>query len=456
MGLELVVALGQVVEIDQLLVEPALVGVGRGQLGLHLVVVHDAPLGRVDQEHAPRLQATLLHHHLGLDRDHPDLGGHDDQVVAGDPVARGPQTVAIEDRTDDRSVGEGDRGRAVPRLHERGVVAVEGLLGLGHQLVVLPRLWDHHQHGVGQRVAPQVQQLEHLVEGGRVARARGADGEDALEVAGERVGPEQRLAGPHPVAVALHRVDLAVVGHVAERMGQRPRRERVGREPRVHERHGRFDPRVDQVGEEVGQLRRGEHALVDQRAAREAREVDAALCAGRTHLVLDPLAHDVDPPLERLVDQAVAGQEHLAEGRFDRLGGGTDPGVVDGHLAPAQDAQTLAGRDLLDGVRGLVGLDRICGQEGDARGVGTFGRQREADHLAQEAVGDLHQDAGAVAGVDLAARGSAVLEGAQRADALLDDVVAAQALHVHDEADPAGVVLLRRRVEALGAGSRWV
>ena len=100
--------------------------------------------------------------------------------------------------------------------------------------------------------------------------------------------------------------------------------------------------------------------------------------------------------------------------------------------------------------RGLVGLGPVGGQEGDAGGVGALGRQREADHLAEEPVGDLDQDAGAVAGVDLAARRAPVLEVAQRADALAHDVVAAQALHVDDEVDAAGVVFERGVVEALG------
>ena len=134
-----------------------------------------------------------------------------------------------------------------------GVEAVEVALPVGHRLVVLPRLRDHHQHGVGQRVAAEVQQLEHLVEAGRVGAARRADREGPLEP-GDQVAVEQRLAGPHPVLVALHRVDLAVVGDEAVRVGQRPRRERVRREAGVHEGQRRLDPLVGQVGEEVAEL----------------------------------------------------------------------------------------------------------------------------------------------------------------------------------------------------------
>src|SRR5581483_4427502 len=58
----------------------------------------------------------------------------------------------------------------------------------------------------------------------------------------------------------------------------------------------------------------------------------------------------------------------------------------------------------------------------------------------EELVGDLDQDAGPVAGVDLHAGGAAVLEVTERADAHLDDVVGGRALDVDDERDAAGVV----------------
>src|ERR671928_100237 len=48
--------------------------------------------------------------------------------------------------------------------------------------VVLPRLGDHHEHGVRQRAAAEVEQFEHLVEARRVARVGRADGEEAFKI----------------------------------------------------------------------------------------------------------------------------------------------------------------------------------------------------------------------------------------------------------------------------------
>ena len=60
-------------------------------------------------------------------------------------------------------------------------------------------------------------------------------GESRHRSPGISVGGQQRLAGAHPVAVAAHGVDLAVVRDEAERVGQRPGREGVGGEPGVHD-----------------------------------------------------------------------------------------------------------------------------------------------------------------------------------------------------------------------------
>ena len=64
-------------------------------------------------------------------------------------------------------------------------------------------------------------------------------------------------------------------------------------------------------------------------------------------------------------------------------------------------------------------------------------------------MGDLDQDAGAVAGVVLAAAGAAVVQVDQRRQAVADQLVRLPPLQVDDEADAAAVVLVPRVVEAL-------
>ena len=121
-----VLALGDVVEVDQPCVQPLLVGVLGGQRGLDLVVLDDPVLAGVDEEHPARLQPALADDRGRVEVEDADLGGEHDQAVVGHPVARRAQPVAVEHRADLVAVGEDHAGWAVPGLHQRGVELVEG------------------------------------------------------------------------------------------------------------------------------------------------------------------------------------------------------------------------------------------------------------------------------------------------------------------------------------------
>ena len=149
-------------------------GCWRGVGLLELGVVDDAALRGVHEEDAAGVQALLEEHALGGNVEHAHLGGHDDHVVLGDVVARGAEPVAVEHGADHRAVGEGDGRGAVPRLHEAAVVLVERLPLLAHALVARPGLGDHHEDGEGQGTAGHDEELEHVVEGRRVAAALAA------------------------------------------------------------------------------------------------------------------------------------------------------------------------------------------------------------------------------------------------------------------------------------------
>ena len=77
---------------------------------------------------------------------------------------------------------------------------------------------------------------------------------------------------------------------------------------------------------------------------------------------------------------------------------------------------------------------------------------RLAAHLLVERVRHLQQHAGAVAGVDLAAAGAAVVQVLQHLDRLLEHAVRLATLDVDDEPHAAGVVLVARVVETLPGG----
>ena len=98
---------------------------------------------------------------------HAGFGGQHDQVVLGDDVAAGTQAVAVERGADDAAVGEGDGGRSVPRLHQRGVVLVEGALVLVHVGVAGPGFGNEHGHDVGQGTAGLEEEFDGVVERSR-------------------------------------------------------------------------------------------------------------------------------------------------------------------------------------------------------------------------------------------------------------------------------------------------
>ncbi len=460
--MEHVLALGQVGDVDHSGAQPLAVGVLGGELPLDLVVGDDpAGLGGlvggrggpgVDQQHAARLQTALGHDALGGDVEDADLAGQDDEAVVGHPVARRAQAVAVQDRADEAAVGEGDRRGPVPGLHEAGVEGVEGAARLVHGGVVLPRLRDHHEDGVGQRAARQVQELQHLVEGRRVARPGRADREEAPQVALDEVGGQLRLARPHPVPVAAHRVDLAVVRDVAEGVRQRPAGEGVRGEAGVDDRQLGGQAPVGQVGEERLELPGGEHPLVDQGAAGQGGEVhvELALRALAQH-EREAVEHDAGGALVH----PVARDEEVAEARHARARGVPHQGGRHRHLAPSDDAQPLLAGEV--GHRGARGglLRVVVGEEAQAHGV--LPRRRQFDpglglDGAEEGVGDLQEDAGAVTAVDLGADGAAVVEVAQGGERLLHHLVRGAGVQVRHEGDAAGVLLRRRVVQALGLG----
>ena len=115
-------------------------------------------------------------------------------------------------------------------------------------------------------------------------------------------------------------------------------------------------------------------------------------------------------------------------------------GLVDGDVAPAEDGQPLIGGEAGDLGEGTIPFGGIGWQEGQADGVAARLGQREPGDRAEERVGNLGEDAGAVAGVRVRARGAAVLKVAKDAEGAGHHIVTAPGPQVRDKADAAGVM----------------
>ncbi len=229
----------------------------------------------------------------------------------------------------------------------------------------------------------------------------------------------------------------------------------------MHERQRALAALIAEVRIEVGQLPADQHALVVERA-RGARghiqptSLGAQLADAPDHvqlaleriLVLDRIRSPPAPGAdEQLPDRGPAAARHLA-------------GVLrpDRHVAPAQDALALRLHGVLEQLlqaRARSGV--LARQKAHQHAVGASGRKLEAGDGAQQLVGHLHQDPGAVARARVRARGAAVLEVLQSRDAQLDHLVRRRVIEPRDHAHAACVVLEARVVKSdcLGRLRGW-
>ena len=292
-------ALGGVFEGEQVVLEPLGVRPFLGEFHFEFGIVDDAAFIEADEEHLAGLEAALREDPLGLDGEDADLGGHDDQVVLRDDVARWAEAVAVEHRADVAPVGEGDGGGAVPGFHEAAVVFVEGFLGGGHRFVRLPGLRDEHHHHLGDGAAGAHEEFDGVVEAGRVRAGFVDNGQDLVDIFEARRG-HQRFAGGHPVDVAAQGVDFAIVRNHAVGVGERPTGEGVRAEARVEHAERADVAAIAKVGEVFAQLERGQHSFIDDGAGAEAGEVEVLVVfdAVAGDELFKALADDVEAAFE--------------------------------------------------------------------------------------------------------------------------------------------------------------
>ena len=379
----------KVFEKNAIFIEPLFVGLGRVDAFFHFLVGHDASFVHVDEEHAAGLESAFLHDRERVEiGDHADFRGHDDEVVLRDIIAARAQTIAVEHGADLAAIGEGDRGRAVPWLHHAGVEFVEGFFVLIHHRVTLPWFGDHHHHRVDQIIAAEVHEFEGVVEARRVGSVLDDHREDARDVAFEEVALAECLASLHEVGVAHHRVDFAVVGYEAVRVGARPTWEGVGRETGVHQREGRLEIRVVEIGKILGELAGGEHALVDHRAGRKVGDIVVVTAGERVRLVAVHIAELVrhfvvaDPCRDAFADHIEfafevdgAGDvrafldEDLLDERFVAAGGFAEDLAACGDRAPAEEFLAFLVDDMFEHLHGGFALAGFGRNENEAGAV---------------------------------------------------------------------------------------
>jgi len=174
----------------------------------------------------------------------------------------------------------------------------------------------------------------------------------------------------------------------------------------------------------------------------------------RLNRVSGALANDVELALQRVGhrDARSSADEDLTDHGLQLLRRLGEVGVVDWHVAPAEQQLALVLDRALDLVFAGEATRRIARQEDHADAILAQGRQRHAAPahlLAQESVRHLDQQACAVRELRIPAHRAAVVQVLQDRQALVDDRVRFFALDVRDKTDAASVVLAGRVVEAL-------
>ena len=430
----------QVLQPDQIPVDPLAVGLAAGVVFLQLLVIHDLALDGIHQQHLAGAQAFLDQNILRIAFQHAYLRGQDHAAVLGDVVAAGAQTVAVQHRAHHVAVGEEDGGGAVPRLQHGGVILVEIALFLADVLVVLPGLGDGDHHRQGQVHAVHHHELQRVVQHGGVRAGGVDDGQDLVHVVLHDGAGDALFTGQHGIRVALDGVDLAVVQDEPVGVGTHPAGVGAGRKAAVHHADGGFVILVLQVKVEQAQIVHQEHALVDDGAAGQAGHIGAV--AG----LLEHPADDVEPAVKinalahtgRLFDEALPDGGHAVPGLLAHGIG------VYRHPAPCQKLKPLLVGDQLKQLHGLCPQVLVLGEEEHADTVFPLVAQADVQligHLGEELVADLQQDAHAVAGLALGILTGAVLQTLHDGERIADGLVAFAALDIHHSANAAGIVL---------------
>ena len=444
------------VDGQRLLGNPVAVGLFLGIAGAQLVVVDHAAAGKVDLEHLARSQTAARQDVLGAHLDGAHLACQHKATVARHIVAGGTQAVTVEGGTQRATVGKGDGRRAIPRLHEHGLVGIVGAALLAQTVVVVPRLGQQHGCGTRERTAVHDQELEHVVQNRGVGALAVDDGHHTLKIVLQHGAVQIGLAGANPVDVALEGVDLAVVDDKAVGVRALPAGRGVGGVARVDERHGRLDGGVVEVDEEAAHLRGDQHALVHDGARAHGAHVEDLVAQGKlgVGLLFDGAAAHVQAALEGIAGGRVVrtAQEGLQDSGHAGAGRLAQVVRVDRHLAPKEQRHAGLGAALLKHATGILYALVVLRKEKHGHAIVALCRQNLAALLSlftEKVMRNLEQDASAVAGVLLESRAAAVLQVDQNGQRIVQDLVMALAVDIGKRADATCIVVEFGAIKAL-------
>ena len=436
-------------EVLHALLEPCLIGMARLEQVVDRSVLKQIAGLQIQRQHLAGAHAALTQHIFRCVIPHTHFRGDGQMAILGNDIASRTQAVAIQRASHIAAIGQHHAGRAIPRLHVRCPEFIEGAQIRIDAVDRLPCRGHEQAHGMHDIQAAHDQQLEHVVDALRVGTGQGHQRQDVVQIRQQR-RLEDSAAGLCPVAVGLDGVDLAVMRQQAERMRQTPLRQRVGREALVEHRHRRFNPRIVEVFEELGEMLRHHHALVDNGAGRQAGQIEHRIDV-LTHLLgaatrQEQLAVEgfLVHVIVRRVDIDLLDQRQGLDG-LDTAGIG-----VDGQQAPTGHLQTLALQLLLQ-LGAVAGSNRsVLIHEHQARGKLT--RQLETSLGSggtQKGHGRFEQQAATIARLAVGSDSAAMGQSIEGDDCRFDQPVAGLVIKAGNEAKTATVLFVGFAVQTL-------
>ena len=146
------------------------------------------------------------------------------------------------------------------------MVGVERLpIGI-HRLRAFPRLRHQHHHGLRQRIARHYEQLNGVVQAGRIGLPLIDERHELFDVVSQNGRLPDVFPSANPVVISLDGIDFAVVCDVAIRMSQGPGRKRIGRKALMHDGNGTLASRVLQIPVVASDLISQKQTFVDHGA----------------------------------------------------------------------------------------------------------------------------------------------------------------------------------------------
>ena len=259
--------------------------------------------------------------------------------------------------------------------------------------------------------------------------------------------------GFHPVQVALQRVDLAVVGQHAERLGQPPLGESVGGIALVINGKRGFEPVVHQIRVKFSNLLGQHHAFVNDGPARQRRDVKRTNTPGQCRF-FNAAADDIQLAFKGVfVDAFCVRDQDLFDLGAGRVGLFAKAFNFDRHMAPAVNIVAHAQNfGFHDGPAGFLGCEIGAGQEHLTHRNQLVHVRRVAGALnlvIKELYRDLHMDARTITGLAIRVHSTPVPDGFQGLNAIFNHGAAGRAINGHNQTNTARRMLFFLGIETI-------